>query len=57
VTRATITIATTSEMPAHQQHNAIESVNHHRNNGEDACASTATMPSQRGQRRQLYGKQ
>jgi hypothetical protein len=37
--------------------NAIESVNHHRNNGEDACASTAMMPSQRGQRRQLYDKQ
>jgi hypothetical protein len=26
--------------------NAIESVNHHRNNGEDACASTVLMPSQ-----------
>jgi hypothetical protein len=28
--------------------NTIESVNHHCNNGEDACASTATMPSQQG---------
>jgi hypothetical protein len=37
--------------------NAIESVNHHCNNGEDACASTATMPSQQGQRHQLYDKQ
>jgi hypothetical protein len=46
-----------AEMPAHQWHNAIEIVNHHCNNGEDACASTATMPSQRGQRCQLYGKQ
>jgi hypothetical protein len=26
--------------------NAIESDNHHRNNGEDACASMATMLSQ-----------
>jgi hypothetical protein len=25
--------------------NAIESDNYHHNNGEDACASTATMPS------------
>jgi hypothetical protein len=37
--------------------NAIESVNHHCNNGEDACASTATMPSQRGQQCQLYDEQ
>jgi hypothetical protein len=43
-------------MPAHQWHNAIESINHHHNNSEDACASTAMMPSQRGQQRQLYGK-
>jgi hypothetical protein len=46
----------TAKMPAHQWHNAIKSVNHHRNNGEDSCASTATMPSQLGQRRQLYGE-
>jgi hypothetical protein len=26
--------------------NIIKSDNHHRNNGEDACASTAMMPSQ-----------
>ncbi len=25
--------------------NAIKSKNHHRNNGEEACASSATMPS------------
>jgi hypothetical protein len=37
--------------------NTIKSNNHHRNNGEDACASTATMPSQVGQRRQLYNEQ
>jgi hypothetical protein len=37
--------------------NAIKSVNHHRNNGEDARASTATMPSQQGQQCQLYDKQ
>jgi hypothetical protein len=36
--------------------NAIESDNHHHNNGEDACASTATMPSRRGQQCQLYDK-
>jgi hypothetical protein len=46
-----------AEMPAHQWHNAIKSVNHHRNNSEDACTSTATMPSRQGQRRQFYGKQ
>jgi hypothetical protein len=45
MTRATIAIATTAKMPAHQWHNAIKSVNHHRNNGEDSCASTAMMPS------------
>jgi hypothetical protein len=37
--------------------NAIESVNHHCNNGEDACASMATMPLQQGQQYQLYNKQ
>jgi hypothetical protein len=26
--------------------NAVKSNNHHRNNGEDACASMAMMPSQ-----------
>jgi hypothetical protein len=44
-------------MPAHQQHNAIMSVNHHCNNGEDACASTETMPSQQGRQCQLYSEQ
>jgi hypothetical protein len=34
--------------------NAIESVNHHRNNGEDACASTTMMPSRRGRQCPLY---
>jgi hypothetical protein len=29
--------------------NAIESNNHHRNKGKDACASMATMPSRQGQ--------
>jgi hypothetical protein len=37
--------------------NAIESNNHHCNKGKDACASTATMPSQQGQQRQLYEEQ
>jgi hypothetical protein len=37
--------------------NAIESINHHCNKGEDACASTVTMPSQQGRRHQLYDKQ
>jgi hypothetical protein len=37
--------------------NAIESDNHHCNNGEDACASTATMPSQQEHQCQLYDKQ
>jgi hypothetical protein len=37
--------------------NSIKSDNHHRNNGEDACASTAMMPSRQGQQRQLYAKQ
>jgi hypothetical protein len=33
--------------------NAIESYNHHCNNGEDTCTSTPTMPSWQGQRHQL----
>jgi hypothetical protein len=37
--------------------NTIESDNHHCNNGEDAYASTATMPSQQGQQCQLYNEQ
>jgi hypothetical protein len=37
--------------------NAIESNNHHRNNGEDACSSMAAMPSRQGQQHQLYNKQ
>jgi hypothetical protein len=37
--------------------NAIESNNHPCNNGEDACTSTAMMPSRQGQQRQLYDKQ
>jgi hypothetical protein len=37
--------------------NAIESDNHHCNNGKDACASTAMMPSRQGQQRQLYDEQ
>jgi hypothetical protein len=36
--------------------NAIESNNNHRINGEDACASTAMMPSRQGQQCQLYDK-
>jgi hypothetical protein len=37
--------------------NAIKSNNHHRNNGEDACASMAMMPSWQGRQRQLYNEQ
>jgi hypothetical protein len=37
--------------------NAIESINHHCNNGEDAFTSMATMPSWQGQQCQLYNEQ